>query len=338
MINRIIDKNAFAGFVDELLETHRVIAPTKQDGIVSFERVESINAIRLDYNNTRQAPKSVFFPRSETLFSYRQGEMTAVPLSDQPRVVVGIRPCDARSPTLLDKVFDTPDSQDPYYVGRRENTVLVGLACNTPLSTCFCTAVGGGPFWTEGLDLLLTDLGDRYMVEVASERGEVLIAEHPDFRPATEEDLKLKAEIAAHAEAMVSGPDVTGITEKLDGLYDDSVWDEIQQKCLGCGVCTYLCPTCHCFDIVDEGDSRKGRRVRNWDTCQFALFTHHASGHNPRPTGKERMRQRVMHKFNYFVHNLGEIACVGCGRCVRDCPVNLDIRAVIETIGQVGER
>ena len=120
-------------------------------------------------------------------------------------------------------------------------------------------------------------------------------------------------------------------------MYDDPFWDELHLKCLGCGACTYLCPTCHCFDIVDEGNAVRGKRVRNWDTCQFALFTHHTSGHNPRQSGKERMRQRVMHKFNYFVENQGEIACVGCGRCVRNCPVNLDIRAVIEGIRRVTE-
>jgi ferredoxin len=186
--------------------------------------------------------------------------------------------------------------------------------------------------------LLLTDLGDRYLVETITGRGEALIASSHLFRPATEADSTRKAEIAARAEEMISGPSVEEVKEKLDVVYEDPFWDELHQKCLGCGACTYLCPTCHCFDIVDEGDSVQGRRVRNWDTCQFALFTYHTSGHNPRPTGKERMRQRVMHKFGYFVENLNEIACVGCGRCVRDCPVNLDIRATIEAIRQLEVR
>jgi len=145
----------------------------------------------------------------------------------------------------------------------------------------------------------------------------------------------MKAEIASQADQRVSGPSTEGLKENLDEMYDDPFWDELHLRCLGCGVCTYLCPTCHCFDIVDEGNGAAGQRLRNWDTCQFALFTHHTSGHNPRPTGRERMRQRVMHKFNYFVSNFGDIACVGCGRCVRECPVNLDIRAVIEDARQV---
>jgi ferredoxin len=250
-------------------------------------------------------------------------------------VVFGIRPCDARSAVLLDKVFDSPDSQDPYYVARRENTIVMGIACNTPSSTCFCTVVGGGPYSIEGLDVLWADLGDRYLVESITDRGEALIAGNELFRQPADADLSAKNELATRATASVSGPDVEGIAEKLDDMFDDAFWERVHLKCLGCGVCTFLCPTCHCFDIVDEGNRSRGQRVRNWDTCQFSLFTYHTSGHNPRPTHKERMRQRVMHKFNYFVSNFGDIACVGCGRCVRECPVNLDIRAVLESAQQV---
>jgi ferredoxin len=187
------------------------------------------------------------------------------------------------------------------------------------------------------LDLLLTDLGDRYLLETVTERGEELVSGSTCLRQAAPEDVALKAEIAANAEQRVSGPDTEGIKALLDGMFENSFWDELHLKCLGCGICTYLCPTCHCFDIVDEGRNGHGQRVRNWDTCQLSLFTHHTSGHNPRPTGKERMRQRVMHKFNYFVSNFGDMACVGCGRCVRECPVNLDIRAVIDGVRQAEE-
>jgi formate hydrogenlyase subunit 6/NADH:ubiquinone oxidoreductase subunit I len=337
MDNQVIEKSAIAGFLDGLLETYCIFAPVEREGVLGFERLSSSDAIVLDARNTRQAPKEVFFPRSETLFTYQDGTVTPVPPVEETRVVLGIRPCDARSAILLDKVFDGPEYQDPYYVNRRRNTVLVGFACGDPLSTCFCTAVGGGPFSAEGLDLLWTDLGERYLVEAITERGEALISGHPQFCQATEEDTSQKATIAARADEMVTGPHVEGITERLDGMYDDPFWDELHQKCLGCAACSYLCPTCHCFDIVDEGIETGGRRVRNWDSCQFALFTLHGSGHNPRHSGKERMRQRVMHKFSYFVENFGEIACVGCGRCVRACPVNMDIRAVIEAIQHVGD-
>jgi sulfhydrogenase subunit beta (sulfur reductase) len=332
MNKRVLDKTALTDFLEDLLKAQRVYAPVERDGLIAFEPLSRAEDATLDYTNSKQSPKGVFLPCSETLFAFEGGEVTAVPLPDQQVVALGIRPCDAGSLGLLDKVFDASDDQDPYYVARRQNTVIVGLGCNQPLSTCFCTALGGGPFAVDGVDLLFSDLGDRYLVEAITERGEALVADSPHFGDADEADLDLKADIAARAEHMVKGPDMQGVKEKLDGMYDDPFWDTVHQKCLGCGVCTYLCPTCHCFDIVDEVVNDSGRRVRNWDTCQFSLFTLHASGHNPRPSGRERMRQRVMHKFRYFVENYGEVACVGCGRCVRECPVNLDIRAVVEAV------
>jgi ferredoxin len=335
MSNWAIDKSKATDFLDDLRETYQVLAPVQENGTLVLGCVDDHRDVVLDFYNTKQAPKAIFFPRSEVLFAYQDGKVIAASQPEQQRAVFGIRPCDARSAVLLDKVFDAADYQDPYYVNRRKNTTLIGFACNEPLSTCFCTAVDGGPFSTEGLDMLWTDLGNRYLVETMTERGETLVAKSPLFRQATDEDIAAKAQIATRAKEMVSGPNTQGIKEKLDAMYEEPFWDHVRLKCLGCGACTYLCPTCHCFDIVDEGNSAQGQRVRNWDTCQFALFTHHTSGHNPRPTSKERMRQRVMHKFNYFVSNYGDIACVGCGRCVRECPVNLDIRAVIEEIRQV---
>jgi ferredoxin len=335
MSDWVIDKSAVQDFLDVLHDTYQIYAPVQREGILCLDVMQNGEQVTLDYYNARQAPKEVFFPRSETLFTYEEDRIASASEPRGQRVVFGIRPCDARAAVLLDKVFDTPDYLDPYYVGRRQNTILVGLACNTFLSTCFCTAVGGGPFSTDGLDALWTDLGSRYLVETLTRRGETLVANSAHFRPATAEDRSLKDEIAARAEQAISGPQVKGIKEKLDTMYDDPFWDEVHLKCLGCGICTYLCPTCHCFDIADEGNAVQGRRVRNWDTCQFALFTHHTSGHNPRPSGRERMRQRMMHKFNYFVVNHQEIACVGCGRCVRQCPVNLDIRTVIDTIESI---
>jgi sulfhydrogenase subunit beta (sulfur reductase) len=332
MSNWTLDKSDIAGFLSDLGKEHRVFAPVRRNDLVSFEPLDSGEEADLGAGNSDVPPKQVFFPRSETLFTYEGGEVTAVPMEEESRVIFGIRPCDAASLVVLDQVFNSADSQDPYYARRRENTAVIGLGCDRPVSTCFCTAVGGGPFAVEGLDLLLTDLGDRYLVEAVTERGQALAEGNPLLREAVEADERLKAEIVARAEQAVSGPSTKGLKAKLDVMYDDPFWAEVHQKCLGCATCTYLCPTCHCFDIGDESEQGRGRRVRNWDSCQFPLFTLHASGHNPRPSGQERMRQRVMHKFRYFVDNFEMVACVGCGRCVGKCPVNLDIREVIEAI------
>ena len=168
---------------------------------------------------------------------------------------------------------------------------------------------------------------------------------HPTVAPAHEPckqapKPKEKTDVEkVHQDAVKAMPrslkDTKKIPAKLKDLFEADLWDDEAMSCIRCGICTYLCPTCHCFDINDEITSHsplEGKRVRTWDNCQFPDFTMHSSGHNPRPDKASRLRQRIMHKFNYFVHNFGEIACVGCGRCVSYCPVNIDIREIISDI------
>jgi ferredoxin len=349
----VLDKSAVRSFLDELFGIGQVFAPVLHENVLCIAPVENADEIvggmeaLVRRTIARQASKEILMPRTETLFSYQEGKYITPDMPDERRIIFAVRPCDARGIALLDHVFDSaPDAeaatdsrsyQDPYLAHRRKHTVMIGLACGQPLSTCFCTSVDGGPFSTHGLDQLWTDLGDRYLIEALTERGQGLLADSPHLRPAGSEDLEQKTELKGRAEDALSGPDVTGIKEKLDRMYDSPFWQYVHLTCLGCGACTFLCPTCHCFDIQDEGDRREGRRVRNWDTCQFSQFTLHASGHNPRTSGKERVRQRIMHKFSYYVENFGVIACVGCGRCVRECPVNLDIRAVLDGVQEAEE-
>jgi ferredoxin len=233
---------------------------------------------------------------------------------------------------LLDKFFSSGEAKDPYYLQKRENMIVLGFACNQPVSTCFCTSLGGSPFGKDGMDLLLQEINDRYLIEPVTQKGEELLKKFSGLKDATKADIEKAKKLAKAAEIRVkSTVSVGDINEKLDGMFDDPLWDQVAQKCLGCGICTFLCPTCVCFDILEEEGDRQ-RRVRIWDSCQFSCFTLETSGHNPRPSGKERMRQRIMHKFNYFVKNYEEISCVGCGRCVQECPVNLDIREIIGEI------
>ena len=156
------------------------------------------------------------------------------------------------------------------------------------------------------------------------------------FQPSTETHIAAKDTNAAQAAEMLHPFEIgemKGMKSKLDGIFEEEVWETITNNCLGCGACTYLCPTCHCFDITDEiNGSGEGIRLRSWDSCQYSLFTKHASGHNPRVNKKQRMRQRIMHKFSYTVEKNEAIFCVGCGRCVHHCPVNLDIRDMLTTL------
>jgi len=339
---KFIEKSKIPALIEDLSKEYTVFAPVKKKRSVFFEKVSSKDKTCLEFQNTKKPPKEILFPQSEILFTYRVGkngvEIDEAPTARRKMVLLGVRPCDARSFVLADKFFSSEDTKDPYYQQRRENVTIVGLACNLPSSICFCMSVGGGPFEKEGVDVLLSDQEDKYLVEAISEKGEKLIEKLPWLKNARKEDVERSRKLCAEAEKTIkSTVRVEGLSKKLDGMFEHPVWEQIREKCVNCGVCTYLCPTCYCFDILDE-ETDGGKRVRIWDSCQFPFFTAQGSGYNPRPSGKEMMRQRVMHKFNYCVKNFGESYCVGCGRCVRECPANLDIRQIIEKISSAEKR
>ena len=313
------------------LKGYKVFAPVQVDDVALFAPVSEKDTLALDKPNTKTSVKSVLFPQTETLFCYkRHGKNSViddVPLDEEKKVVFGVRPCDIASLAVLDAVFLSEDYPDPYYKKRRENTTLVASACNEPEPTCFCTSMGGGPWSREGADVFTYQAGDQWVAESVTEKGDALLdalggedAAGPD--PAGEA-------LREAAEKAIKKVHLGNLPANLKTMFDDPRWEAIAERCLGCGVCSYICPTCHCFDIQDQTDQEGGKRVRNWDSCMFPIFSLHASGHNPRTTQHQRIRQRVMHKFNYFVENLDRVACVGCGRCIQSCPANIDIREII---------
>jgi sulfhydrogenase subunit beta (sulfur reductase) len=345
MEQKILEKNKVNDLIKHLQQKFLVIAPQKQDKGVVFAPLEKAEDLTLDFTNSKLSPKSVFFPQSERLLKYTRGEKqeleakeTLGELKDQ--VVFGIRSCDQAAIAMLDKVFLTPDEWvDPYYKERRDKTVIIGVTCREPAATCFCTALGIEPWKPSVADVQLYDLDDKYLVEVISERGEKALDGFQDLTSASQGDIDNKDKTAEEVKAKVQTDlNVEGIAEKLKSIFDSDWWESVYLPCLACGTCTYVCPTCHCFDITDDVRKDNGQRARNWDSCMFPLFTHHTSGHNPRPSGKERWRQRLSHKFRYFVENYEDIACVGCGRCIMNCPVGIDIRKIVaEAQQQPGE-
>ncbi len=337
MKGRIFDKARLSEFIDDLIKKRKIYAPINKDGLTCFSEIKSSSEIYFDFQS-KLSSKEILFPRCETLFTYKRVDgdvkLEEIKVKDEESVLFGVPPCEARGFILIDKAFSSGEFQDVYYLRRRENTIIIGKSCQYPRNTCFCTSVGGSPFGREGVDLLLHDLGEKYLLELVSKKGEKLIDYIQKYENATETDIKMVQRIEKVAkESMKTRLELKNIEEKLDNMFEDPLWKIIYQKCVGCGVCTYLCPTCYCFDVVNEQITpSEGKRIRIWDSCQFPLFTLQGSGENPRPTGKERMRQRMMHKFNYYPKNYDDIACVGCGRCIRECPVNLDIREVLKKI------
>jgi len=338
MDKMVLSKTNLQKFIDELIKKNKVFAPIKNNETIIFNQIKKASDISLDYCNSEVPPKALLFHQTETLFKFTPGTKAKIePVDiDENNVIFGIRPCDAKSIAILDHAF-LGDYEDPYFLKRRKNTVLVGLSCNKPEINCFCTSFDDSPASSKYVDVLLTDIGDKYYVEIKSDKGKQLTKTTASLlKPATENDSKKRKEAEKKAIDMISRHQKTeGIAEKLDKIFENPFWKEIAFKCVGCGTCTYLCPTCHCFDIQDETTLTKGARVRVWDTCMNPEYTLQASGYNPRPARTNRVRNRVYHKYNYYPKNFDVIACVGCGRCIDLCPVNIDIIDVVTRAGEV---
>lgn len=339
-ISKILKKDRLPDLLERLMKERQVFAPVKKGEVILIREIDTPSQVVLEYPNAKESPKSVVFPQRETLFRYRtekgKAEVDVPSGEEKSRVLFGIRPCDARGLLLLDKVFEGGCS-DPYYTDKRKGTVVVSLGCADPNPSCFCLSMGGGPCSEEGSDVLLLDLGDCYLAEALSDKGAALL-EDQAFEDSDEKSLSLAEKTRQQAEASMKPiAKKENLEGELDRLFSDPVWRDLAESCLSCGICTYLCPTCHCFDLCEEGSGQAGERIRIWDTCQFPLFTQQASGFNPRPTVKERFRQRIMHKLSYLPKSQAMNGCVGCGRCVTECPVNLDIREVMVSLSKGNE-
>ncbi|MGO9612737.1 MAG: 4Fe-4S dicluster domain-containing protein [Dissulfurispiraceae bacterium] len=338
---KLLKKNDFAAFLGALKERYKILGPRSEGKQIKFAPISDAGLMCLDrFQNSTMSPKNIFFPQSEIMLSFRKSGEDANIYKEaesnlSAKAVFGIRPCDARAFFLLDMIFKNDQFTDTYWFSKRDATTLIGLGCNEPCSSCFCTSVDSHPFGEKGLDVLASDLGNRYLMKVLTKKGEKLLEGMSFLDDPKDKDLAEQRVLSKKAEdALSSKISLENIKSKtVLELYNQDCWSEVNEPCLNCGTCTYVCPTCHCFDIQDEVYRDGGVRIRNWDSCMSWLFTVHATGHNPRPSKKERVRQRFMHKFKYIpVKRAGEIGCVGCGRCVNLCPVNIDIREVVKTM------
>jgi formate hydrogenlyase subunit 6/NADH:ubiquinone oxidoreductase subunit I len=344
MTAKIFTKEEWVEALQGLKDSYNLFVPVKEGDFHNFRLLNEESRANFDFQNTRLSPKSLIQPQSERMFEYTldEADPEAHVLKDAakdiaPQAIVGIRPCDAYALELVKINFDNPEYKDPGWVKRYEATALVGLGCNNPCATCFCTSVGTGPFNEKGLDILLYDLGENVLSKSLTEKGEALLKKIGQGKPTDDAVQKEAESIAVSASKKIASKVPT---DKLRGkvvndLFDADFWDDVAFACINCGTCTYLCPTCWCFDIQDEVLGKEGDRIRNWDACMFPLFTLHGSGHNPRNEKTQRVRQRFMHKLKYYVdkYNNG-VACVGCGRCVQFCPVNIDIRGVFQLMNE----
>jgi len=342
---KILLKEQIKKFYEKLRENYNFYGPIEENGNIVFSKILDPEDIILNYYNSKIPPKSVILPQKEILFEYEKKgdeiEIEEPENIEEKNIIFGIRPCDAHSFYLLKNFFEYGEYEDTLFTRKRKNTTLIGIGCNTPRQTCFCTSLGGHPFKKEDMDIFLVDLGEKYLVKSISKKGEEILNQISWLSDATKSDIQKAEKLSKTAEELISTEiDIEKAISILKNNFNHPIWKEISENCIGCGSCAFLCPTCHCFDVIDEEDhyNNRGKRIRIWDTCQFTLYTLETSGHNPRPSKIERCRNRILHKFSYYPSNYDLIGCVGCGRCINWCPANNDLRIILKKINKIDKK
>lgn len=345
MVERFLPEEMLGQWLDDLSKEGSLYVPVREGQAVIFRPYVTGTEVILDQQPTMPA-KEVLFPKSEPLFAYsylqtideqggggkvkRTVELT-VSQVDEQLIIFGERVCGARGFLIFDPVFAAGMRADPLYSARREKCLIITLACLDRENTCFCHWVGSSPVDKSGSDILLTKVESGFFVQCVSKRGEEVV-NGSTLMLAAPAELKTKVE-SMHKKAVEDlppAPDLSGVIQALEARFSDlGFWQAVSAKCLSCGACTYLCPTCYCFNITDEAQGNRGVRLKSWDNCLSYQYTLEASGHNPRPTKVQRLRNRVNHKFCYYPKDHGQFACCGCGRCIKFCPVAVDIREIV---------
>lgn len=341
MLYRVIDATEIPSLVSAFMETYEVVAPVKRDRSYVFEAIESYDEIELGYDSTITSPKKYFLPPKETLFPFdtRGNEVTGFAAEITPRVIFGAHACDINAINRLDLVFRDGRYPDPYYVARRNATLIVGVSC-TPKDTCFCHLWGSDEA-RFGYDLFLQSIGDKYLVSISSVEAANILEAACNPRVATDEDrIQFRHATRRRQEAFNSAiPDIQDVAMLMDAFHKDPYWEELGGRCLSCTACSAVCPTCFCFDIQDtmEPDGVTGVRERVWDSCTSPQFALVAGDHNFRGDGRTRVRHRMYHKLNGFLANHDRMLCVGCGRCVKACKAHINPIEVLEFLERKGE-
>ena len=320
-------------------ESMGLFIPIKKAGEVNYHVWGEGKEVSLETLKTVKSPKNMFFPQTENMMKFKtEGknlEIIDVRDEKRPFVLFGVKACDYKAIEVLDKVF-LADPVDTYYQSRREATTVVTLACSRPEESCFCKAFGIDA--TAPAGDVTTWLDENYLYwQANTEKGEQLtelIKEYAENGGETEVAAQQAATKAIVEKLPFSALDLSRFKpENLNELFDDPAWESLSEACLGCGTCTFECPTCQCFDIRDFKTNEGVIRYRCWDSCMYSDFTLMAGG-NSRTTQLQRYRQRFMHKLVYYpAQHDGMYSCVGCGRCVNKCPQKLNIVKVIKTLG-----
>ena len=337
-----IKKENLSTLFQMIAENQELYLPIRTGNQVNFGVWSEEADVDLETLKTVKSPKDAFFPQSENLYTcVRDGKKLSVEpeaLKEQDFVVFGMKACDVRGVEVLDKVF-LSDPVDSFYAARREHGTIVAMACKEPEETCFCS-VFGIDCAEPSADVAVWTTEEELYWKALTEKGEALTEQVKDLLTETteetvEEQKKAIREIVEklpNAQLSLDGWNGEALKEK----FDSPLWEELYKPCLACGTCTFVCPTCQCYDIKDYDTGHGIKRYRCWDSCMYSDFTMMAHGNN-RTSQMQRFRQRFMHKLVYFpANNDGIYSCVGCGRCLEKCPSSLNIVKVIKAFEKQG--
>ncbi len=328
-----INKSDFAGFVDTLIAESKVYGPTAKGDRYDFAALTSSDQLKMDYDVTLQPPKKFFQPPVETLMTYEVGGGYKSCFDEEKFVLLGVHPYDMIAINQMDELF-SQGHYDTHYMTRRKNATIVALDVITPSENVFAGKMGTATV-EKGFDVLLTDIGDTYIAMPATKTGDALLAK-ATCTDANEDDMKKRQAVQEeNKQALCKHElkcDASILPELLEKAYDNPIWDKKAETCFACGSCNQVCPTCYCFNVQDDvnWDMATGHRCRAWDGCMLDGFAKVAGDHDFRKQRADRFRHRIYRKAKYVPAKIGgQIACVGCGRCVAAClpdianPVNV---------------
>jgi len=331
---RVLPKENLRGFLEGLKNLGKLIAPVKKQEKFYFDVIGDVSKVELSYTRTILPPKKFLVPYRRERYTYDAETLDfSSSFKAEPQIIFGIHSCDLHGISILDSVY-LKENPDPRYLEVRKKTVLIGISCK-PDEYCFCMSTGtafpDGANW----DLFLTDIGDNYFVTIGSTKGDEIILNMKEFfREITDEDLDLYKKSSSFKKSLFDFknlPDLGRISQVIELEYDSPVWEEEAERCLGCGTCTNVCPTCFCYTEMDVPslDGKTVTRVEFTTSCQYPYYSLVAGGHYFKPTRASRFKHRYYHKFVGYPYQIEKLGCVGCGRCSAECPAKI---SMIETI------
>ena len=322
-------------FLESLEKFGALYGPIRKRGVLTFDKVDKISDIELGGEHPMIPLKKLFHPKQFTMLHFNERGFYPDYSMIEKRVVIGVHPCEIHGLLKLDDIF-LKEPKDPYYAGLRESTAIIGFSC-LPTESSLCNSTGTD-IVEEGFDLFFVDLDEFFLVWVGSSLGYDMIYEREEFfeEDVTTDDIQMYLKWREKRNKMFKHHfDFRSMPDVMELSHDSEVWDYFADKCLSCGQCSMVCPTCNCYNVVDVFDVTNetvGRRERVWDSCMFVDYSLVSGDHNFRAARSDRLKLWYTHKLKSFGDEYGSPGCIGCGRCVDTCPVDINVLTVAQAL------